>query len=54
MRIANVGGPVKLLVAAEALEIDDAASDGPFSADPRNTHEHFAALPDLATREYAF
>jgi hypothetical protein len=53
MRITNVGGPVKLLVAAEALEID-AASDGPFSADPRNTHEHFAALPDLATREYAF
>jgi hypothetical protein len=36
MRITDVGGQVKLLGAAEALEID-AASDGPFSADSRNT-----------------
>jgi len=49
MRIANVSGRVKLLVAAEAVEVE-AASDDRFSADPQKNYEHFAGLCDLATR----
>jgi hypothetical protein len=47
MRIVYVGGRVKSLVAAEAFEVD-ATRNGHFSAYSRNTHDHFAALPDLA------
>jgi len=49
MRIANVDGRVKLLVAAQAVDID-ATSDDRFSADPHKTYEHFAGLCDGATR----
>ena len=49
MRIANASGRVKLLVAAEAVEVG-AANDGRFSADPQKNFEHFVGLCDLATR----
>jgi hypothetical protein len=49
MRIANVSGRVKLLVAAEVVDVE-AASDDRFSVDPQKTYEHFGGLCDLATR----
>lgn len=49
MRIANVGGRVKLLVAADAVD-GEVARDDRSSADPQKTYEYFAGLWDLATR----
>jgi hypothetical protein len=49
MRNANVSGWVKLLVVAEAIEVE-AARDDRFGADPQKTYEHFAGSCDLATR----
>ena len=46
MRIANVSGRVKLLVAAEAVDVE-AAIDDRFSADPLKTYEHFAGIVRL-------
>jgi hypothetical protein len=49
MRIANASGWVKLLVAAEAVDVETAIDDR-FSADPQKNYEHFAGMCDLVTR----
>ena len=48
MRIANVDGRVKLLVAGGAVDVE-AASSGRFSADPQAAYERFDEVHDWAT-----
>ena len=47
MRIANVDGRVKLLVAGGAVDVE-VASSGHFSADPQAAYERFGELSDWA------
>ena len=47
MRIANVDGRVKLLVAGGAVDVE-VASSGRFTADPQAAYERFGELSDWA------
>lgn len=48
MRIANVDGRLKLLVAGGAVDVEQ-ASDGRFASDPHAAYERFAQLREWAT-----
>jgi hypothetical protein len=48
MQIVNVRGPVKLIVAAEAVDVE-AVCDDRFSAGPQKVYEHLAVMCDSAT-----